>query len=192
MQLSRTDFVNKKVLLTGLPDQGKTFLARHLSRLFKCLLYTPHYKTGDKDYLMWHSEKIIIPTPGDFVKEFPFWCVMAKRFALSNIINCFIVDECDMLFETHFTYIPQLNDLTINTAHYGLTMIFTTRRPQDLATRVYEQCEVLCLFPTDAPNALKKYDEYYEGLGDMVKGLAYGSHDFVLKRIGQPPIVQRV
>lgn len=192
MEINRTDLVNKKILLAGLPDQGKTFLARWFSRLFKCMLYTPHYKTGDKDFLMWKNENVIIPKQSDFVKEFPFWCAIAKQMAMKNLINCFIVDECDMLFETHFTSIPQLNDLTINTAHYGLTLVFTTRRPQDLATRVYEQCEILCLFPVDAPNALKKYDEYYEGLGDMVRNLKYGSHDFIFKRIGQPPEIQRV
>ena len=68
----------------------------------------------------------------------------------------------------------------------------TTRRPQDLSTRVYEQCEILCLFPIDAPNAIAKYEEYSQGLGEAVKNLGYGSHDFILKFIGQPPVVAKV
>ena len=192
MELKRADLVNKKLLLAGLQDQGKTYLARYISRFFKTMLYTSHYKTGDKDYAMWRGEKVIIPRTSDFVREFPFWCVIAKRLALLNKINCFIVDDCDLLFETHFTSIPQLNDLVINCAHYGLTLIFTTRRPQDLATRVYEQCEILCLFPIDAPNAIAKYEEYSQGLGEVVKNLGYGSHDFILKFIGQPPVIARV
>lgn len=194
MELNRTDFVAKKLLFYGLPGTGKSYAAREISRQFKCLLYTSKYVKEDRDFLLWGTEKVIVPRqPFDFVKEFPLWCVFAKRMVAAKIIDCFIVDDFDLVFPNGNWSLapPQLMDLIINHSHYGLTLMFVTRRPQDLPTKVYEQCEIHFGFNVDAPNVIKKLNEYYEGYGDMVRDLPYGGHDFVFKMIGRPPEVGR-
>jgi len=194
MELNRTYFVCKKILYGGLPGTGKSTAAREVSRHFKCLVYTSKYVKEDRDYLLWGQEKVIIPKqPFDFVKAFPLWCVFAKRMAAAGIIDCFIIDDADMLFpDGNWSRTPpQLMDLIINLTHYGLTLMFVSRRPQDLPTKLYEQCEIHFMFNIDAPNVIKKLNEYYEGYGDMVRDLPYGGHQFVFKMIGQPPQVGR-
>jgi len=187
--LQREFLKNKKILITGLGGRGKTYLAHKFSFFFKCLIYT-HHKDDIEKY--WGHEKVFLAMPQDYVKEFPFWCLIAKRMATVGKINCFIVDDADAIFKSHFDTCPQLGDLVVNNWHYGLAMIFISRRPQDLPTKVYNAFELLCLFPIEAPQAIKLLNQYSEGLGDLVRGLSYESHEFILKHIGQEPIRVKV
>lgn len=193
LQLSREFLSNKKICVVGLPEQGKTYLVALIAGLFKCLVYTSHFNKEDRDYETWDNlENAYVIIPKDFISEFTLWCGAAKRMAKTNTINCFIIDDADLLFKSHFDTNRQFQSLIINCAHYGLTLIFVSRRPQDLPTKVFEQSEIICAFPIEGTNVIKKFNVIHEGFGDMVKNLTYDSHDFVLKIIGQAPIVQRV
>lgn len=171
---------NKKVLIAGIQGSGKTYLARHMIRDFKAMAYVANQSD-------WKNENIILTNPNDFVGEFPFWCKMAKSFALKRKINLFIADDIDTLFKSHFDTSPELRDIVINHRHYGLTLIFITHRIQDVPAKIYGQFEILCLFSMESPQAIDLMNRYYEGLGDMVRSLPYGSHEFIYKHIGMPP-----
>jgi hypothetical protein len=176
---------NKAILITGLGHQGKTYLAHELSKLFKCMVYTQH-KDDIKKY--WGKEKVLIAVAKDYVKEFPFWCLIARMAAENGKINCFIVDDADGIFKNHFDTCKELSDLVVNHFHYNLAMIFISRRPQDIPTKVYNAFEVLCLFSIDAPQAIQLLNKYSDGLGDAVKELPYDSHEFFFKHVGREPV----
>ena len=141
--------------------------------------------------LYWKPQRnVILPDSSglDFVGDFPFWCAQVKRFTDRHIVDAFIIDDADLLFKTHFDVNPQLQDLVINNRHYGLTLIFVSRRPQDIPTRIYGICEILCLFAIDSPHVIKLLNDYSDGLGDRVRELDPRSHDFIYKHSGLPPV----
>lgn len=186
MRLGKVQLKNKKILITGLGGRGKTYLAHEFSRFFKCLVYTQH-KDDIKKY--WGADpNITIASPKSFIKDFPFWCLIAKLMAENHKIDMFIVDDSDAIFKSHFDTCQELSDLTVNNWHYGLGMMFLSRRPQDLPTKVYNAFEILCLFSIDAPQAIKILNDYSAGLGDQVKALPYESHEFYYKHVGQEPV----
>lgn len=176
----KIDIQNKKVLIAGIQGAGKTYLARYLTRNFRTLAYVANRAD-------WEDEPVILANPKDFVEEFPFWCKIAKTFALKRKINMFVADDIDTLFKSHFDTSPELRDIVTNHRHYDLTLIFITHRIQDVPTRVYGQFEILCLFSIESPQAIDLMNRYYEHLGKMVCDLRYGSHQFIYKHVGMPP-----
>lgn len=189
--LNRNLWAGNKTLNAGLKGTGKTFLAKNVAKLFKTVVYSPH-----RDEWIGKKSKALYFKHEDFINDFPFFCAMVKRWAIEGKINMVIVDEADLLFKSHFDVSPQLKDLVINHRHWGkppgLGLIFCTKRPQNLPTQVYGEFENLVLFSVESPQAIELLERYYLGLGDMVRNLDYGSHEFVLKRIGKTPVVMRL
>ena len=195
--LSRELWAGNKTLNSGLKGTGKTELAKAIKKLFKTAVYTPHKKEREE----WLKLGALVFKPDDYVKDFPFFCRVVIKLAYKNKINLFIVDDADMLFKSHFDVEPALKDIMVNQGHMslegrpknpGLALIFCTKRPQNLPTQVYGEFENLCLFFVESPQARELLNRYYEGLGDMVANLDYDSHEFVLKRVGKPPIILRL
>jgi hypothetical protein len=187
VRLSLAEWQNKKILITGLANTGKTHLAHEISKLFTCLIYTRHKDDIDKFWKV--DPNIYIARPKNFVRDYPLWCVIAKQM---KAINCFLTDDADALFKTHFDTSEELADLSINNRHYGKTLVWVSRRAQDIPAKVYNQCEILCLFSIDAPQAITLLNKYYEGLGDQVRALPWGSHEFIYKHVGQEPLRLKV
>lgn len=189
MLMSRAFFQPKKSLLAGISGCGKTFACKAISKLFdRVLVYTPHREE-------WVETGALVITTPDFIGEFPFWCRMATDMAKKNLIDLFIVDEADLLFKSHFDVSLGLKEIIINHRHYGkagLTLLFVTKRPQNLPTQVYGEFEILMLFSIDSPQVIDLLNKYIEGLGDMVAKLPYRSYQFVLKHIGQPIKVMKI
>lgn len=187
MLLNQEYFSAKKILCAGVQGTGKTVLARYISKFFTCAVYTPH--DGE-----WINDDVMLLKPSDFIKEFPFICTVVKKMAMANKINCFVIDECDLLIKNFFDISPEFMDLIINHRHFGdgLAIIAVTRRPQDLTEKVYGCFEILCLFTIEAPNVVRLLNNYAEGLGEVVKALPYNSHKFILKHIGEAGVVAHV
>ena len=181
----KIDLTKKKMIIAGIQGSGKTFLAKSLSKPYKVMVYTPYFEE-------WKNEDVILVQHKDFVLDYPFWCSQAIKFSKAKKINLFITDDADILFKHHFDTSQELRQMVIGHKHFNLSLIFVTRRLQDIPTRIYGTMEYFALFTIEEPNTIRKLNEIYEGLGDMTKNLPYQSYQFVLKEIGKKPIVVKV
>jgi len=178
MKFGRRFLQNKKILIAGIQGSGKTYLARQLAKTMLTMVYTPHW--GE-----WLNDKVVLIKTDDFVANFPLWCQIFK----TSKCEMLVVDEADLLFTKHWETNNAVRDLVINHRHYGKSLVFVTRRPQDIPANLYGTFEILCLFSIESPQVIILLNRYYAGLGDMVKNLPYGSHQFVFKQIGGEPKV---
>ena len=167
--------------MAGIQGSGKTYLVKAISRKFLSMVYTPHLEE-------WKEERVVAVKMRDFVGEFPAW---VEFFKLSKF-ELLVADEADLLFKGWWDVSPGVRDLVVNHRHYGKTLCFVTRRPQDIPAQLYGQFEILCLFSIESPQVKELLNRYYEGLGELVAKLPYGSHYFILKHIGHPPALVRV
>lgn len=184
-KLNVSKLVGKKLLIGGIQGTGKTYLARKLAKNFKCMVYTPHMDE-------WSKENVYLVRPTDFVSEFPQWCKLAKAYAEKGVIDCFVIDECDLLWKSHFDSSYEFKDVIINHRHFGkkgLAIFAMTRRIQDIPAAYYGTFENMALFFIESPQTTRLLDEYAAELGQKVKGLNYDRHEFILKMLGQEPII---
>lgn len=175
--LSREALMVKKMLIAGIQGSGKTVLARYIARRFPrdTAVYTPHLEE-------WANEAVYLFKPRDFIADFPLWLRAFKQMKLRLLV----VDEADLLFRHHFDTSPELRDLVINHRHFTppRSLVFVTRRPQDIPPRITNTFEFIACFYLDAPQTYDMLERWAAGFGDAVRSLGYGSHDFILKYPG--------
>jgi hypothetical protein len=182
------DLNNKSVIIAGTFGTGKTYLAKFISRRYKTVVYSPYKEE-------WANENAVFIETPYYENDLNFWCGEMIKMAKSNKINCAVFDDADLLFRTQFDIAFNFKELFVKHRHIGkngIALIFVTRRPQDIPTKIYSSCEFWALFGTNSPQAHRLFDEMHENLGEMVKGLTIESHNFYLIEVGKEPRMMRV
>lgn len=180
----------KNMLIGGLHQSGKTYLAKYISKIgnYKTLVFSPYEEE-------WINENVYYVKTNDYVKDFPKWCKNIINMAKKDEINLVIFDDADMLFRSHLDTSPELRTLVTGNSHFGskgLGIIWITKRPQDIPTRIYNLCQIIAFFPMESPQVIKLLNNIYDGLGDTVKMLKWGTYEFILKKLGEKPIKVKV
>jgi len=179
------DFSNQKVVICGLQGSGKTTLAKKLVMNKRTLVYTPHLDEWED-----MPDNIILYKWRNFYTDVEEFLKIAKKLGLKREIDGVVIDEFDMLFKSNWDInkIEILNDITINHRHYNLFVIGITRRPQDVPSKIFESSKYIISFALQSPNAIRKFNEIYTKMGDMIKKLDYYKHEFLIKEIAKEPI----
>lgn len=179
------DLKEKKFTITGLQGTGKTQIAKALSQKYDSpQVFTPH----PEDYTDVKTT-VYNPNANEIKKEFEFWIKTMKRD--KENIDLLIIDEADMLFEGQEA-LGELKDIVINHRHYNMSLMFITRRPQDIKSSFFEQCEYNLIFIIESPLAKKKFRQIDERIIEKMKELEYGKHKFVFKKIGEKPKIAKL
>lgn len=184
MKLKLADLKEKKILIAGLTGSGKTEAAKFLSKKFKTVVYTPH---PDE----WKKENVYLYR-GNFLEDFEPFMKNCKKWGKEGKIKMVIVDESDLLYNNKQAIKTAFKDFLINHRHYNIGLIMITRRPQNLPTQIYEEFHHMFLFSFESPNVTRKLNQIYEGLGDLVKTLKFREHKFVLKTLGEAPVISKI
>lgn len=168
----------------GIQGSGKTVLAKFITRHHKSLVYTPH--AAD-----WKGEKRVhIITPESMKKPFAAGIEDVMAFFKKSRFDMLINDEADMIFKTKFDIKKVSNDMIINHRHYGKSIGFVTRRPQDIPPKILESCHYLFIFALEGKNAILHLNDVRKGLGDMAANLKFEDHRFIMKSIGNEPVIK--
>lgn len=175
------DLKDYKHSIFGIQGSGKTVLAKFLMRGFK----KPVVYRVNADF---DSENVYLYRPVDLYGELNNFCKWLK----DSDNDLFILDEADLfLSSNNLLNYPELNDLVINHRHYKKTMIFISRRPQDIPTKIVESCRYTFWFKLEGANISRKLNEIDERLLEMMEQLQFKDYRFIIKPIGESPTIHQ-
>lgn len=178
---------NTKATVMGIQGSGKTELAKRLTVQFtKPVWYLVH-----KDDLtnMPRHVAIMMAEKKNLVElnEFIGSCI---KLAQQKKIDAIFIDEADMFLNTNIdiTRYSHINDVVINHRHYGLAVVFITRRPQDIPTKYIESCEHSFIFALpNSDNVDRKMNALDRHLLELTKQCTKDNHRYVHKKLGYKP-----
>jgi DNA helicase HerA-like ATPase len=180
------DIENRKILICGIQGSGKTYFANSLTKSFGVHAFV--YAIHPEDF----KDSPALVYSGNGLKEnLNKICGYVKEMAVKEKVNMFIIDEADLFFTSNFDLasMPILHDLILNHRHYGLTLIFATRRPQDIPTKIVESCHHIIIFKLEGENAIKKFKEIDAEILPLMENLKYLDYRFIIKSIGDKPYI---
>ncbi len=181
-----------KVCLFGIQGSGKTIFAEHflMNKYKSPVIYLMH----EEDFLSRGNHvEIIIPQDKDgnvdaSMKTLNQHAKRIKQEAKAGKIDAFFIDEADLFIPKDFRILqrfPYFYDLLINHRHYGLAMIFITRRPQEISTVITEQSAHYFIFHVAGKNVKDHLNKIYDNLGFLAQNrLSKSKHNFIHLEFG--------
>jgi len=172
---------------------GKTIFVEHLlMRKYKhpviYLMHKEDFKSRGENV------EVIIPQDEDgnvdtSMKTLNKWSKKIKEDSINGKTDAFIIDESDLFILKDFRQMqkyPFFHDLVINHRHYGLAMIFITRRPQELPTVITEQSSHYFIFHIAGKNVKDHLNKIHDNLGIIAQNkLSKKKHDFIHLAFGE-------
>lgn len=176
------DLLNKKIGVFGINGSGKTYAVRQLMRHFKAPLV--YRITDDFDN---EPDNVKIFKPTDKYADLDLFLYTAQSWGRAKKIDCVVLDEFDLFTNRFLEQGSPLNEMVALHRHDNLSMIFISRRPQDVPAKVYESLHHLFVFATEGPGAVKKLTEIHGDFERLLPSLSIERHNFVYKQHGMPP-----
>jgi hypothetical protein len=190
MEFKKENFNQVKILCVGMQGSGKTYLSKKIVKCFKNPLVYGVYP------FEWENEpnKIKIFIPQQFTPEaFEYFAGQLIEEQVKNqTFDCLFVDDADLFFNSNFSKYPNTNRLFISQRQLGLTLIFASKRPQNLSTKVYENADFVFAFAIEGVNVKKYLENLHENMKFLIPNLSRNKHNFVLKEIGKEPYLLRL
>lgn len=185
MKINKENLTQVKITLIGMQGSGKTHGSKKLVRAFKKPLVYGVYPQE------WTSEpdKIKIYIPKDYTMQTfeEFAGALIKEQEKNKTYDCLFIDDADLFFNNNFANYPNTNRLFISQRQLGLTLIFASKRPQNLSTKVYENSDFVFAFATEGVNVKKYLENLHENMKILLPKLSREKHNCVLKEIGKEP-----
>ena len=182
-----SDFKDCKICIFGIQGSGKTIFVEHflMNKYKNPIIYLMH----EEDFKSRGNHvKVIVPKDEDGNVDTTMQTLnknskWIKEEAIKGNIDSFIIDEADLFILKDFRQMqkfPCFHDLIINHRHYGLAMVFITRRPQELPTVITEQSAHYFIFNIWGKNVTDYLNRIYDELGDIAQHkLKKKLHNFV-------------
>jgi len=179
----RFDFVNKKIGVFGIQQSGKTHFARELLKCFRAPFV--YRLTGDFD----NVENAIIFKQTDKYGDLDLFLATAKRLGTAGKIDAVVLDEFDLFATESRLSQGLLNEMILMHAHFNLSIVLLSRRPQDIPSKVFESCHIIVNFIIDGPAAKRKFIDLHADYETLMPHLQFEKHNYILKELGRPPLL---
>lgn len=186
------DIKDCKICIFGIQGSGKTFFVENylLNKYKNPIVYLMH----EHDFQE-RGNHVEVITPKDdegnvdtSMKTLNKNSKIIKERAISGEVDAFIIDEADLFIMKDFRQMQKFSyfhDLIINHRHYGLAMIFITRRPQELPTAITEQSAHYFIFHIAGKNVKDHLNKIYDNLGLIASKLKRKEHRFIHLEFGE-------
>jgi hypothetical protein len=104
--------------------------------------------------------------------------------------DCIVIDEADLFIPKDMRTLqryPNILDLMDNHRHYGLAIVYISRRPQDINTGFVETSENLFLFAIEGKNVNSYMKDVHQDYETLMPQLKKENHNFIYKHLGESP-----
>jgi len=184
----KIDLRNVKTCVFGIQGSGKTYLvSNNLLKNFKAPFI---YEIHPEDFRHVPRALIYAYKPENLeIEKLNRVCKDVKYLAQKGDIDAFVLDEADMFIQSTLSIPTHLRDLILNHRHYGLALIFISRRPQSIPTEIVESCEHMFVFQIEGENVERKLKSIHPDFETLIKDVSKQKHNFIYKKIGAPPVV---
>lgn len=175
------DFQNHKITIIGTSGSGKTVLVKQLAKGFK----KPIVYRINADF---DNENIYIYRPVDLYGEFNEFI----KYFIENDYDLLILDDSDMFLGDNFEIAkyPEFRKLIIDHRHLNKTLILISKRPQNVPTKVLEDCKYTIWFKVgDGVNVQRKIKEISIKLYELMQEIKFQDYRFIIKPIGEIPFI---
>ena len=185
MKITKENLKQVKITLIGMQGSGKTYASKKLVKAFKKpLIYGVYPFEWEKE-----PNKISLYIPENYTmdtfEDFAGNLIIEQQ--TSKTYDCLFIDDADLFFNSNFARYPNTNRLFISQRQLGLTLIFASKRPQNLSTKVYENSDYVFAFATEGVNVKKYLTNLHEDMKILLPKLSREKHNCVLKEIGKEP-----
>jgi len=180
-----------KTCVFGIQGSGKTYLTEN--NLLKVFKHPFVYRVHKEDFRNTKSNVYVYDAVDTSLKELEQTAVIIKQLGQQKKIDCFVLDEADLFLKSMVAISPKMTDLILNHRHYGLALIFITRRPQSIPTEIVETCENIICFKVEGENVERKLSAIHPDFKTLLPKIDKEKHNFILKELGKPPrIISKV
>lgn len=184
----------------GIQGSGKTYIVEHeLVKAYKhpivYLIHKEDFKTCKKNVSCYVPE---IKMPDGTIaldrspEHFNSFLGLILKQIKGNFrkCDCLIIDEADLFIPKDMRTLQHYGnilDLMDNHRHYGMGIIYISRRPQDINTGFVETSEHLFLFAIEGKNVIQHFKCISADYDDLIPQLNKDRHNFIYKKIGSVP-----
>lgn len=172
------------VNLYGSKGSGKTYKGKNITKecFKKPVIY---YMTDDFNDL-----DVAIFKPNNYLEDLENFLKWVVQMAIKGNIDAVVFDEADLLFPANKPLSQTMAYIIDKHRHIGLSVVFITRRPQNLNTKIAEENHFEITFAIEGENIIRKLNGVRKGYGDMIATLTYKSYDYVFKELGKEPEIR--
>jgi len=174
-----------KTCVFGIQGSGKTYFTENY--LLKNFKHPFVYRIHHEDFKNTKSNVYVYDAKDTSLKELEDTAIIVKQYGQAKLIDCFVLDEADLFLKNMVAISPKMTDLILNHRHYGLAMIFITRRPQSIPTEVVESCENIICFKIEGENVERKFSAIHPDFKTLLPKLDKDKYNFILKELGKAP-----
>lgn len=165
------DYKEKKILIFGTGGSGKTYYAvNDLWRKFRL----PFVYDVSGDFK--NAKGGINYYPSDIDGEFMDFLRAYVRINQKRKIDALFFDDSDVYIDYAMAANPFFKDLVVRHRNKGISLVFISKRPQNLPTLVVENFHIVKIFQMEGKNAIDRLNDMDHRLVDLLGQLKQFEH----------------
>lgn len=186
--IKKEELKQVKICLIGMQGSGKTFMSKKLVNSFKKPLvygvYPEEWIHEPNKIRMYSVKSFSIEAFNKFAGELINY---QQNSEPKDRYDCLFIDDADLFFTSNFAVYENINRLFISQRQLGLSLIFASKRPQNLSTKIYENSDFLFIFAVEGINVKKYLNSLHENMKILLPKLSREKHNCIIKKIGKEP-----